>query len=374
MKRFTDRSVAGRAEAHALVIGIGAYPHLVDGTGRLFSQAGTLKQLTSPPVSAKAFATWLEKKYNGSGVQLGTLMLLVSDPADADADAPTMENIRTAVKEWRRRAHTSTDHVALFYFCGHGVSAGVHDGLLASDFGADDDAALENVIDIGGLQLAMDGCKARRQAFFIDACRNTPEWLVKRVVDGGIGHSILDAQIRQGQYGDRDAPRYFATSSSQLAYGRPNGLSLFTEALIETLESAGAEKEKNRWIVKTDTIQPGLNRMLAILSERDRLPFRKASLDRSSGYEFHVLPGPPDVHVSVTCEPPAANDVADLALRGGDAQWVPRPARDGSTWRLKQPVGQTDVRATFSGREYPDVEVHETIWTPVSDFTLPVKP
>jgi hypothetical protein len=62
------------------------------------------------------------------------------------------------------------------------------------------------VIDIGGLQLAMDGCKARRQAFFIDACRSTPEWLVKRVVEGGIGQSILDAQIRQGQYGDRDAP------------------------------------------------------------------------------------------------------------------------------------------------------------------------
>lgn len=374
MKRFTDRSVAGRAEAHALVIGIGTYPHLVDGTGRLFSQAGLLKQLTSPPISATAFATWLETKYNGSGVPLGTLMLIVSDPADTDADAPTMENVRTAVKEWRKRAHTSTDNIALFYFCGHGVSAGVHDGLLASDFGADDDAALENVIDIGGLQLAMDGCKARRQAFFIDACRNTPEWLVKRVVDGGIGQSILDAQIRQGQYGDRDAPRYFATSSSQLAYGRPNGLSLFTEALIETLESAGAEKEKNRWIVKTDTLQPGLNRMLAILSERDRLPFRKASLDRSSGYEFHVLPGPPDVHVSVTCEPPEANDVADLALRGGDAQWVPRPSRDGSTWRLKRPVGQTDVRATFSGREYPDVELHETIWTPVSDFTLAVKP
>ena len=105
--------------------------------------------------------------------------------------------------------------------------------------------------------------------------------------------------------------------------------------------------------MKTDTIQPGLNRMLAILSERDHLPFRKASLDRSSGYDFHVLPGPPDVHVSVTCEPPQANDIADLALRGGDAQWVPRPSRDGSTWRLKRPVGQTDVRAMFSGREVP---------------------
>jgi hypothetical protein len=41
---------------------------------------------------------------------------------------------------------------------------------------------------------------------------------------------------------------------------------------------------------------------------------------------------------------------------------------------LKRPVGHTDVRATFSGREYPDVELHETIWTPVSDFTLAVKP
>ncbi len=47
---------------HALVIGVGGYPHLDGGTGTLIEdplQYGNLGQLTSPPRSALAFANSL---------------------------------------------------------------------------------------------------------------------------------------------------------------------------------------------------------------------------------------------------------------------------------------------------------------------------
>ena len=53
-----DAAVAGPA-THALVIGVGDYPHLNGGTKKRTDQHDGMEQLTSPPISARQFASWL---------------------------------------------------------------------------------------------------------------------------------------------------------------------------------------------------------------------------------------------------------------------------------------------------------------------------
>src|SRR5262249_12222334 len=155
-------------------------------------------------------------------------------------------------------------HLALFYFCGHGVSAGINNGLLLEDFGADhdDQALLENVIDIDNLHLAMDGVRARKQCYFIDACRNTPATIAERAGRGSLGRSIRDPFIKQGRYGARNAPMFFACLPSQKAYGLAQGVALFTMALLETLNGAGSVNRRGIWTVRTDTMLNALNETL----------------------------------------------------------------------------------------------------------------
>ena len=55
-----ENAIAGGGGAvHALVIGIGDYPHLIGGSGPLTPSHDGMQQLSSPPVSARAVADWL---------------------------------------------------------------------------------------------------------------------------------------------------------------------------------------------------------------------------------------------------------------------------------------------------------------------------
>jgi hypothetical protein len=73
---------------HALIIGVGGYRHLsggVDEKQQNIKNVGLLKQLTSPPRSAVAFAEWIMKAADRLRAPLGTVDLLVS-PAPDDPD------------------------------------------------------------------------------------------------------------------------------------------------------------------------------------------------------------------------------------------------------------------------------------------------
>ena len=98
---------------HALIIGVGGYPHLPGGTGPTIADptmfAG-LTQLTSPPASAVALAEWLVAADAERWVApLASVDLLVSPhPAYPEVGAgtvePTIANIGTAYRAWRQRA------------------------------------------------------------------------------------------------------------------------------------------------------------------------------------------------------------------------------------------------------------------------------
>lgn len=133
---------------HALVIGVGKYPHLAGGEAPVADPDG-MRQLSSPPISARTLATWLLAEYHDPGRPLGSLALLLSEETPTpfvnprtqqahEVETATIDNILTAVTQWYDRGDSHVDNRLVFYFCGHGVSQGDDMALLAADIFADE--------------------------------------------------------------------------------------------------------------------------------------------------------------------------------------------------------------------------------------------
>ena len=97
-----------------------------------------------------------------------------------------MTNVSTAIKRWANEANSDAQNLAIFYFCGHGLSVGLNNGLLVEDFGDDhsDWTILKNMINVDNLNLATDLIRGRKQCFFIDACPNSPTLMAQRAGQG----------------------------------------------------------------------------------------------------------------------------------------------------------------------------------------------
>src|SRR5438552_18240348 len=81
MTLLLDKS--SKPGTHAVVIGIGRYPWLVGGKAKpRFAQNDGMAQLTSPPASPRAFATWLLATYDNSEAPLASPALLLSAAKD----------------------------------------------------------------------------------------------------------------------------------------------------------------------------------------------------------------------------------------------------------------------------------------------------
>jgi hypothetical protein len=153
-----DAAVAGPA-THALVIGVGAYPHLNGGTKKRSNRHDGMEQLISPPISARMFASWLMSEFSQPNKPLASVALLLSEAAPspfvdpnnpnnsvvvAEADS---SNVRLAIQHLFRRGDENADNLLVFYFCGHGIAAGTDTALLLADYGANDLNALDGAID-----------------------------------------------------------------------------------------------------------------------------------------------------------------------------------------------------------------------------------
>src|SRR5579864_3225933 len=157
-----------QAQTHALVIGVGDYPHLPGGSQAQIAparQSYGLQSLDSPAWSAVEFAAWLTAHLQNRRAPLGTVDLLVSAPPGAPAqlqgfDVPTMAGITTAFNAWEARCHKRADNVAVFYFCGHGFQREVM-MLLPADFGNPAVGVVwNNIIDFTSTQIGLIDCMA----------------------------------------------------------------------------------------------------------------------------------------------------------------------------------------------------------------------
>ncbi|OGA43752.1 MAG: hypothetical protein A3G24_27665 [Betaproteobacteria bacterium RIFCSPLOWO2_12_FULL_62_13] len=304
--------------AHAVVIGVGDYPHLVGGTGPLTDKNGGLRQLSSPPESAFTFARWLLDEFHNPGAPLASLSLLVSDadgrefehpklpspvtPATADADATV-----DALRAWKTLGDSNEDNLMLFFFCGHGVARGLEGlTLLLRDYGAVPAMPMEGAIDFSAFQRGMAQCAASYQCFFVDACRQVSD-IARNTTESG--RKVIQDDINRPFESDWNYAVLFSTVEGESAYGRRHKPSFYAEELIKGLNGLAANNRNadGEWRVSTGELNSAIHRGLSQRGKKIKNP-----AVRLVEFEFHMPRREPVIPVTVFCDPRSDHELANL--------------------------------------------------------------
>ncbi len=276
---FFDSGQAGPG-THALIIGVGGYPHLEGGTGTLIEDPlryGNLGQLASPPRSALAFRNCLyESAHSAWKAPLATIEVLISPtPGDPEPSRPgsafrdaSIDGIQEAFDRWKDRCDSDPHNVAIFYFCGHGLE-GEEQILLASDFGRFPNNHFRGAFTFDFTRKGFLQCLPETQCFFIDACREVAPGVVV-----GLSRVTAEPLIRPHAYGLRRC-KYDLTLQSSAPFERafaPVGeVSYFTTALTSALKGAAASTDDSGdLVIRTDGVSSCIDELLMTASGRDQ--------------------------------------------------------------------------------------------------------
>lgn len=380
MTTVFERITPDQPQTHALIIGVGAYRHLLGGSDRLLDDPMGLKQLSSPPVSARAMTDWLLKHFHNPELPLGSVELLLSPAAAYTSpsgeqlaiEAAVMHQIESAFDRWFKRCDTHAKNVAIFYFCGHGVMK-ENLVLLAEDFGESPSRLFKNAIDLEMTHLGMARCQARTQFFFTDSCRQVPSQILElRDVNAP---ALIDPLLRRQS--SREAPIFYASSPDSRAYGLADQTTRFTAALLQSLDGVGSKKQLGHWVVTTNSLQMGITSLMEQLNQKPGVPKQQWKLggEASGTRILHVLEAPPTVPVRIKITPPAAAAAAELQLlQNGEVQYRRLP--EAGDWEFTAQVGVYDVQVRVQSEQFHPVA--EEIWidTPTTEeeITLEVNP
>lgn len=371
---------------HALVIGVGAYPHLIGGSGTLFAGHEGMAQLTSAPVSATTFAEWLLRPdgYHHPHVPLRSVRLLLSKkneegaaeagfrhPAtDAVHTVPpaTLHEVEQAVEAWVAELNTAEENRGLFFFSGHGVSAGLEQWLLLSDFGVAGRNPYEPAIRFSGFHFGMGSVAAREQLYFLDACRSHSDEAAATF--GNAGTPLVGPNPRARFDRERQPPVFNATLKGADAFGRRGKPSFFTEALLEALKGGGSDDsdDDGRWKVETNTLNRVVQWLIGRTARRERLSLAQinSGFEMSSLY-FSYLQEPPLTPVGVACDPDDATASAVFAA-GEDVRWC---AADRDPLL---PLGEHRFTAEFADGSFRRGERPRDVRPPYREVRIPVEP
>ena len=361
-KSLVFDSGGNSAGTHAIVIGVGHYPHLLGGSGTLSPDNDGMGQLSSPPHSAFQFCDWLIRSFNNPQKPLASVSLLVSEKnpkpfinsPDGVAYQPvsaTASNIAEAVTRWVERGDTDLENMLIFYFCGHGISAGTETALLASDYGAIKTNSLDGAIDLRRLILGLEQCQAAEQSFFIDACRSSSDTLITAQSTGRL---IVQPRIRNPTWPPRKTSTFFATLKGDVAYGYTDKPTVFTKSLLDSFDKYAADNEEGDWRINTNRMADSLDHLIA--RQRSIYPGIAQvpeSNDRSKFY-LHYLNCAPEALVYLACDPPSDLHDAEISFttETGNKVHVPRAALGASETELMLQSGIYNFSAVFpSGRK-----------------------
>lgn len=328
-KLFFSAADSDQAQTHALIIGVGGYPHVADGEDpkpKVANEFGTLTQLTSAPRSAARFAEWIVECADAWDAPLGSVDLLISPvpgddfavPTNADGSTPalpTLGNVKTAYIDWKKRCGGNKDNIALFYFCGHGGEKGVSMYLLCRDFGAAENI-WEGAFDFRRARDSFHTCAAERQFFFVDACRELTLGLL--LIDPT--PASLEGSRRATDPDCRFNFTQFSAPRNAPAMGPVKGVSFYATALMQAMGGAAAKNVAGDWIVTTGRIVDTLEE----IARMQELPEDyNPRFDRDINETARILHVPtPKVPVTISCIPEEDNAhvVAMACQRFGMAQ------------------------------------------------------
>lgn len=378
-----DPSAAG---AHVLIIGVGAYDHLLDGDDEKPELADGMRQLTSPPNSARTLAEWfLSGAFDHPDRGLRSLSMVVSEqapgpyPANANVAPHPLPNgdiasVRSAIEAWALRSAAHPGNLAFFYFSGHGVTAN-EPLLLCRDYGATENNRFRGAVNLGGLLAGMESRAPDEQVFVIDACRS-PAALVNALM---ASRAQLGDGILAPDFASRRAPSlqsvHFATSGLASTFAPRGGVSFYTAALIDALNGGGAQSDLDYW-VGTNGLQTALGaytKRSASLDGVVQLPERT----RSPTFMIHRPPRV-QVPVYVTCAPETAwCDAMTLQAESDDHREElvhdPSSAPDRREWSTFLPVDKYRVTASFGGSRFDTAEARVLAVPPSSNCRLQIK-
>jgi hypothetical protein len=240
--------------------------------------------------------------------------------ADLPSDFPraTRDNVAEAVDEWHDAAATSDENVTILYASGHGIQVSKDDGgiVLLEDFAQLRNSPLEHSLDVPAVRKGMAGTSiAQRQFYFVDACRVRPrEAFDYQSLGNGVG-------LRNPFEG---APRvsavYFSAAPSSEALGEPGKGTLFSQALMDCLELLAVDDhvhEHGRWVVTTGTLMRALPRRISKLAASLGLEQTGTTGGQLADVVFHVLPGAPEIPLTLELEPPEAAECVVARLWDG---------------------------------------------------------
>lgn len=371
-----EEPVTGAA-THAIVLGIGDYPHLLGGSDTLSEHNDGMGQLTSPPVSARKLAEWLIQNYQNPNQPLASVSLLLSEAPRKDfinpksqqthqPEAATYANVKRAIGAWALRGRQNKENFLIFYFCGHGIAQGSDMSLLMSDYGENDLALpLDHAIDFRRFRLLMSRNLPSRQIYFVDACRANSDRLIETLGYAG------DPMAPAGAAGVAEAPVYYATLSGELAFGKPNAVSVFTDGLIKGLNGSGSDDSEGEWRVTTSRLKEAIDYHVRQALEGGAKRAQVPPTDDLTTFDIHYLSGLPEVPVSVTCKPPSENENAEFVCEGGALRNRRRP--DSAHWTLPLPAGKYRFAAEFPSGNRTSIEQEVHVRPIYRKVTLEVK-
>lgn len=302
---------------HVLIIGVGKYAF---GVGPSASPVGgDLRQLSSPPVTARAIADWFVGSFTNSRKPLASVSLLISEqqgtpytpsrPAGApsvNVPSATLTNVKKAAAHWADRLRSHRDNLAVFCFCGHGASLGQQAALLLEDFGMPG-VEFDAAIDVDILRGTMKNSPAVQQVYLFDCCRTKADDLYRN--EPSIGTRVVS--IPGFQRGHAIPPHQFVlfpTIDGEEAFGVKGEVSIFSRSIIDALTFAAADSSTGVWRTTTGSLLNAVDQLV-----RHRLPeqltkrSKPNALDATS-FDFNEIDAPTVTRSFVT--------ISDLGLWG----------------------------------------------------------
>lgn len=349
---------------HVLIIGVGYYQHLRGGPSpRELVHLG-LNVLESPPASALELARWMIGD-NGAGTglnnpsaPLSTLEILVSSrqaeilqvAGSMHAIEPaSLQGVQAGFDRWLEEVQRHPGNVGVLYFCGHGVMGnGPEHILLLDDHGANRNRPFQTgSFDLSNTVRALWRQVEAQLYIFIDACRTFDRRVGDRM--GARPQPLLEDGASSANI-NRGTTLIESTGEGLPAYGDVNGVSRFTEALLQALSGYCGVQQAGTpvWLVNGSALSQAVPKLLAVVN-RERGGESQACTPHPSGpidAPLHVTAQIPKVKVEIELTPEAQRLLSSYAIYNLINAELP-PIMGGQVagiWRTEAHKGTYEVR------------------------------
>ncbi len=345
-------------QIHVLSIGVGDYPHVVSNSGN--PDCPPFSNLISPPTSALRLCKWLRDNEALMAMPVGSIELVTSpsilmdvgNGPIASSDA-TLDSIMDAFNRWYERCDWSKDNIAVFYFCGHGLSVGLETLLLPNDFFQSLHSPFAKCIRLDSTMMGMLKNRANCQLFLIDCCRSQPSGF-QPAFQSTPGVPLKELRLSDHPIQSKCSTAIFAAQFGLEAFGPATASPTpFVELLIDGLANGTcAQRGPLDWFVSPMSLANKSKQLaeyrqsLSNSAFPTRTDVRHAPLfDNTFDRPFRALASPPPVATKIFVMNPVPSSSASLVVsqRGGTIATLGRSAWPNNQIDLSLPAGSIDV-------------------------------